>query len=363
MLSLMGYVRRPDNVTVMMLRESVDRDQLLEIAFSLRLLQVECDVYRCVYDRVQPHGCTMSHVHECRSSVGGSVDECEHWIRDRYGHTRKPVDGRRVTEADSNPWTRTQDRRQVEALAFTRAQNHAKADVLARRKGYLPGENRTGLVARSEGLSTANQDVDAWIDDIPVDAMSLYDVPRRAPLSAWTDDDDIYTPRTVNEHQLRSVKAMRTPTASLPTKPHVQANQHQYVQLPSPSYGTSPSYGKHNTFGGVASLSMGNHTNAQNRSNTSPFPRNLTEDPCQHSDLLTRTSRSREPVNLRADYGRRTQPCAVTTSRDSFYDNVDSLMDVNSQGACPSSEPYISRQAHTAPKIGPVKRGNEMTLL
>ena len=357
----MGYVRRPDNSTVMTLRESVDRDQLLEIAFSLRLLQVECDVYRCVYDRIQPHGYTMSQVHECRGSIGGSIDECEHWIRDRYGHTRKPVDGRGLTDIDSHQWTRTRDRRQVEApLAFTRAQNHAKADVLAIRRGYLPaGGNRPDecLVARSEGLSTANQNVDAWIDDIPVDAMSLYDVPKRAPLSAWTDEDDIYTPRTAQEHQMRSVKAMRMPATFLPPKPHVQANQHQYVALPRPSYGN------HNTFGGVASLSMGNPNSARQHSHTSSLPKNLTDDSCQHSDLLMRTSRSREPVKLRADFGMRTQPCAVTTSRDSFYDNVDCLLDVTSQRACASSEPYITRQAHARPKIGPVKRGNEMTLL
>ena len=119
----------------------------------------------------------------------------------------------------------------------------------------------------------------------------------------------------------------------------------------------------HNTFGGVASLSMGNPNSARQHSHTSSLPKNLTDDSCQHSDLLMRTSRSREPVKLRADFGMRTQPCAVTTSRDSFYDNVDCLLDVTSQRACASSEPYITRQAHARPKIGPVKRGNEMTLL
>ena len=327
-LRLMGYVQKPDDAMLLTLVESVDRDQLLELAFTLSMLQVECDIYGQLYDRMHPQGHTMAQVHESRCVVGGGIDECEGWIRDRYGHSRKtvvdvtPLEGKRTYPTD---------------VSSHRGLRRPVVDILGRRE-HVP-----------YGNSSTAYPIAEWMKGNPIGSMSLYDTPVHAAASVWTDEDDIYAPMTADQHRMRSYFAVRPAAGSFPTF------DRQYVEFQRPPVGIAKTAG---STGSVSMDSVRHHTDAPS---LGQFPRSFAADePCQQHDGLT-TSRSRDAVNAKPESGVRTQPDTFTAKRFSFYDNVDST-DAGER-ACPTRESPVGRQTHTGPNVGSAKRAQEMTLL
>lgn len=343
-LRLMGYVQKPDDAMALTLAESVDRDQILEIAFMLFMLQAECDVYRQIYERVKAHGRTMAQVHECRRGIGGGVDECVKWIQSKYGQTEKPVVEQTLVNIDTNDVTQ----KYVPGRRTDEVSSHeiqSRVNILAGRGNVPSGHRNEGsLAAKSDGRSTSSG-VYRWVQDSAV--VENYTGITRAHASCATDDDnDMYAARTAEEHRMRSYDAVRTTGTSLSVKPRALSSDMPYVQAPTyVDFLARSSAGIGNT--ARSAVSIGSHS--------MDFRRNRTDD-AQHLIYTgvpnlqpggLSTGRSTDVENRRADFCMREHPDTFAAKRCSLYDNVD-----------PSD---ASERATREPSAG--KRGSEMTLL
>ena len=328
----MGYVQKPDDAMALTLAESVDRDRLLELGYTLFMLQTECDIYRQIYERVKAHGHTIAQVHECRRAIGGGVDECVKWIRSRYGQTEKQVvDQPLLVDIDTNDAIRTHvPGRWTDAVSSREVQPRAY---------QLTGRGIASSGHRNDGALAAKSD--AW-SGVDIGWM------QRSPWQRDADDDND-APMTAEEHRMLSYRAVNTTGTSLPTKPRTLASDLPYEQSPIYVEFLSRSGGIGHTAGSTGSQSMDfrrNHADDSQHLGHNPFPMSFADAPYRQPGGLT-TSRSRDAVNRRADIAMRTHPDTFAANRCSLYDNVD---------------PVDARERATRePSVG--RRGPEMTLL
>ena len=340
-------MQKPDDAMALTLAESVDRDRLLELAFMLFILQVECDICRQIYERVKAHGHTIAQVYECRRGVGGGVDECVKWIRSRYGQNEKSVvDQPLLVDIDTDDATRTHvPGRWTDEVSSREVQ--PRVNPLAGRVNASSGHRNDGaLAAQSDACSpSSGVDIGGWITRSPWQSEHI----NNSRSFSRDVDDDIYAPRTAEEHRMLSYRAVNTAGTSLPAKPRTFSTELPYEQSPNYVEFLPRSGGTGHAAGSTGSQSMDfrrNHADDSQHLGHNPFPMSLANASYRQTGGLT-TSRSRDAVSRRADIAMRAHPDTFAANRCSLYDNVDPV--------------DVRERATREPSVG--RRGPEMTLL